>query len=77
MITTGMGGVASPNNSNSPAAIEAQRWAARKKKEDKEADESIRRFNARLKALIREGKEALGTTVSVHDENEDGDEVEF
>lgn len=75
MNTSGMGGVGSgggtTSNSNSPAAIEAQKWAARKMREDKEADESIRRFNDRLKAMIREGKEALGTTVSVHDEDED------
>ena len=50
---------------DSPAAIEAQRWAAVKKKEEREADESIRRLDRQLKAMIREGKEALGTKIEV------------
>jgi hypothetical protein len=52
-------------NPDSPAAKEAQRWAAMKRKEEREADESIRRLDAQLKAMIREGKEALGTKVEV------------
>ncbi|KAH8659354.1 hypothetical protein BGZ60DRAFT_415100 [Tricladium varicosporioides] len=50
---------------DSPAAREAQRWAAMKKKEEREADESIRRLDRQLKAMIREGKEALGTKIEV------------
>jgi hypothetical protein len=49
----------------SPAAREAQRWAALKKKEEREADQSLRRLDAQLKAMIREGKEALGTRIEV------------
>jgi hypothetical protein len=49
----------------SPAALEAKRWAAVKRKEDREADQSIRRLDAQLKAMIREGKEALGTRIEV------------
>jgi hypothetical protein len=45
---------------DSPAAKEAQRWAAPKKKEEREADESIRPLDGQPKAMIREGKEALG-----------------
>jgi hypothetical protein len=55
---------------DSPAAIEAQKWAAKKRKEEREADESIRRFNAQLKAMIKEGKEALGTKVEVEGDDE-------
>ncbi|CZR58363.1 uncharacterized protein PAC_08255 [Phialocephala subalpina] len=50
---------------DSPAAKEAKRWAALKRKEEREADESIRRLDAQLKAMIREGKEALGTKIEV------------
>lgn len=40
--------------------------------DDNEEDESIRRFNERLKEMIREGKEALGQKVEVYYEG-DGD----
>jgi len=57
---------------DSPAAIEAKRWAAQKRKEEREADESIRRLDAQLKAMIREGKEALGSKVEIEiEEDED------
>jgi hypothetical protein len=67
-----MAGVKTTTNADSPAAKEAQRWAALKRKEEREADESIRRLDAQLKAMIREGKEALGTKVEVEIDN-DGD----
>jgi hypothetical protein len=54
----------------SPVSIETQKFAARKRREEKEADESIRRFNAQLQAMIREGKEALGTRVEVDETDE-------
>lgn len=54
----------------SPASIEAQKYAARIKREEQEADESIRRFNAQLQAMIREGKEALGTRIEVDEVDE-------
>lgn len=57
-------------NTGSPAAKEAQKWAAVKRKEEREADESIRRLDAQLKAMIREGKEALGTKVEVDIEDD-------
>ncbi|TVY16016.1 hypothetical protein LARI1_G005237 [Lachnellula arida] len=64
----------SPNKAmDSPAAKEAQRWVAQKKKEEREADESIRRLDRQLKAMIREGKEALGTRVEVEMDYEEGD----
>jgi hypothetical protein len=56
----------------SPAAKEAKRWKALKKKEEREADESIRRLDAQLKAMIREGKEALGTKIEVDVEDDVG-----
>lgn len=54
----------------SPAAVEAQKWAAKKRKEEQEADKSMRRLNAQLQAMIREGKEALGTKFEVQDVEE-------
>lgn len=56
----------------SPAAKEAARWAALKKKEEREQDESLRRLDRQLKDLIREGKEALGTRVEVEVEDDRG-----
>lgn len=54
-----------PLKVDSPASKEAARWAALKKKEEREADQSLRRLDAQLKAMIREGKEALGTRIEV------------
>jgi hypothetical protein len=40
--------------------------------EEEEMDDDMRRFNERLKAMIREGKEALGATVEVvYDDDDD------
>ena len=55
---------------DSPAAKEAARWAALKRKEEREQDESLRRLDRQLKDLIREGKEALGTKIEVEIEDE-------
>lgn len=57
----------------SPAESEARQWRALKKREEREADESIRRLDAQLKAMIREGKEALGTKVEVLDDDLEDD----
>lgn len=66
---------ASPTKDTTFMPTEAQRLAARRRRQDKEADASIQRFNQQLKAMIREGKEALGTRFEV-DEEPDGMEVE-
>lgn len=50
---------------------EARRLAARREREEREADEQMAAFNARLRDMIREGKEALGTSFEV--EGGDGD----
>ncbi|KAI5777744.1 hypothetical protein EDC01DRAFT_386125 [Geopyxis carbonaria] len=42
--------------------------------DDDEMDEDMRRFNERLKAMIREGKEALGAKVEVVYDDDDEDE---
>jgi hypothetical protein len=55
---------------DSPAAKEAARWAALKRKEEREQDESLRRLDRQLKDLIREGKEALGTKIEVEIEDD-------
>ena len=63
---------------DSPIPVEAQSFVAKRRREDQEADASIRKFNQQLKAMIREGKEALGSQVEVEDEREmmDMDELE-
>lgn len=44
---------------------EAKQLAARRKREDRDADARIAAFNKQLRDMIREGKEALGTTVQI------------
>ncbi|KAI9654181.1 MAG: hypothetical protein M1829_000963 [Trizodia sp. TS-e1964] len=60
--------------SGSPVPIEAQRYAARRRREEKEADASIQRFNHQLKNMIREAKEALGSTVQVEEDEEEDEQ---
>ncbi|SPN98487.1 uncharacterized protein DNG_01532 [Cephalotrichum gorgonifer] len=52
---------------------EARELAARRAKEERDADVRIAAFNARLKDMIREGREALGTKFEVEVEGDDGD----
>lgn len=52
----------------SPLSPETQRFMAERKREERHADASIRRLNEQLKAMIKEGKEALGTKVEVLDD---------
>ena len=47
---------------------EAKQYAAKVRKREVEDDASIKRLNRQLKAMIREGKEALGTKFDVDDE---------
>ncbi|RKF59899.1 hypothetical protein OnM2_056037 [Erysiphe neolycopersici] len=62
----------------SPIALEskrqAQKWAVMLKKGEKKQEESIQRLDERLKEMIRQGKEALGSKFEVsledYDENE-------
>lgn len=64
----------------SPSSIEAQKWATKNRKEELQADKSMSRLNAQLQAMIREGKEALGTKFEVKEIDEvtmqDADVVE-
>ena len=57
---------ASPKR-GSPVSLEVQRHAARLRKKEAAEDASLKRFNQQLKAMIREGREALGTTFEVND----------
>lgn len=49
----------------SPLNAEVQRQAARIRKRELEEDANLKRFNQQLKAMIKEGKEALGTKFEV------------
>ena len=58
----------SPNMSpkrESPLSTDVQRQAARMRRREMEEDANLKRFNQQLKAMIKEGKEALGTTIEV------------
>lgn len=51
---------------------EAKRLAAKRRREEKDADLRMNDFNARLQAMIRQGKEALGTQIEVEGEGAAG-----
>ena len=53
---------------------EALKLAAQIRRRDEEGERELGRFNKRLKDMIREGKEALGSRVEVFEEGE-GKEV--
>jgi hypothetical protein len=52
-----------------------QRFAAKVRRREREEDASIQRLNDQLKAMIREGREALGARVEI-DESMDPDDFE-
>ncbi|TQV92801.1 hypothetical protein IF1G_08725 [Cordyceps javanica] len=57
-----------PHNDDSPRLdAEAKHLAARRKMEERDADVRISAFNKRLQDMIRQGKEALGTTIEIDD----------
>lgn len=66
-------GLASPRSRDGPGSADMQRYAAQLQRKEREEDASIRRLNKQLQAMIREGKEALGTTVEVDDLDMDCD----
>ncbi|KAL8870033.1 MAG: hypothetical protein Q9174_003824 [Haloplaca sp. 1 TL-2023] len=53
---------------DSPVSVEVQQHAARIRRREMEEDANLKRFNHQLKAMIRQGKEALRTTVEVTNE---------
>lgn len=57
----------SPNKPHSPIPPEIQMLAAQRRKEDRKSAASMRKINDRLKDMIREGREALGTRIEVED----------
>ena len=67
--STGLGGdktTGKNKGSNGPRLDpEAQRLAARRLQAEREADLRINDFNAKLQQMIRQGREALGTSVEV------------
>ncbi|KAI9751037.1 MAG: hypothetical protein M1835_001279 [Candelina submexicana] len=71
MLSTRPASYASPRSPTSaykkasPVSIEAQRYAAKLRRGEKETDASMRKLNQQLKLMIREGKEALGSKVEV------------
>lgn len=60
-------GLPSPRSKDGPGSAEVQKYAAQIRRKEREEGASIRRLNRQLQAMIREGKEALGTTVEVDD----------
>ena len=54
----------------SPVSVDVQRHAAKIRKRELEEDANLKRFNQQLKAMIREGKEALGTKVEIIEDSD-------
>lgn len=52
----------------SPLSPEAQKFMVERRREARQQDMSIKRMNDQLKALLREGKQALGTKIDVLDD---------
>lgn len=72
----------SANNNGSPVNTEVARHAARIRKREVEEEANLQRLNRQLKAMIKEGKEALGTKYEIEMGEEDegyaeGDEYLF
>ena len=55
----------------SPVSADVQRHMARMRKRELEEDANLKRFNQRLQAMIKEGKEALGTKFEVEEVSDD------
>ena len=53
---------------DSPVNLEVQRHAARLRRKEAAEDANLKRFNQQLKAMIKEGKEALGTRIEIEEE---------
>lgn len=51
----------------SPMSPEIETYQRKKRREDKKQDESIRKLNAQLQDMIREGQEALGSKIEIVD----------
>jgi hypothetical protein len=61
----------------SPLSPEALRYMQERRREERQADASIRRLNDQLKHMIQEGKAALGTKIEVVDDVQMEDEGYF
>ncbi|KAL8788661.1 MAG: hypothetical protein Q9213_001589 [Squamulea squamosa] len=61
--------ITSPQH-ESPVNVDVQRHAARMRRRELEEDVNLKRFNQQLKTMIRQGKEALRTTVEIVDESD-------
>ncbi|KAJ9653812.1 hypothetical protein H2198_007040 [Neophaeococcomyces mojaviensis] len=64
----------------SPISPEVEAYKRQKRREDRKQDDSLKRLNAQLQDMIREGQQALGSKVEVidgHDHDYDMDEGYF
>ena len=61
-----------PPKPRSPLGAEVERQGARIRKRELEENASLKRFNEQLKAMIKEGKEALGTKFEVLEPVDEG-----
>ena len=53
---------------SSPVSVEVRRHEARIRKREAEEDANLKRLNQQLKAMIKEGKEALGTKFEIEED---------
>ncbi|MCJ1308242.1 hypothetical protein MMC25_001895 [Agyrium rufum] len=59
------------NLANTPLGTEARQYQEELDRRERDEDKELKRMNARLKALIREGREALGTKVEIEMEDDE------
>jgi hypothetical protein len=59
---------ASKQSFDTPASPDVQRFEKKIRRKERKEDESIQRLNKQLQDMIKEGKEALGTTVEIEDD---------
>jgi hypothetical protein len=66
----GSAATGAPALKTSPPSVEAKKYAARKRKEEKVVGEQYDRFNDKLLEMIKQGKEALGSKIEVVEQDE-------
>lgn len=54
-------------STSTQASPEVRKFEQKMRRKEAKEDESIRRLNAQLKAMIQEGKQALGSKIEVMD----------
>lgn len=66
-----------PSQPQSPISPEVQAYKRQKRRETKKQDESLRRLNAQLQGMIREGQQALSSKIEVIESSTSGHDRDY